>query len=255
MATYSPLRFLQSDELQTREKQRYARDGWIITNKLPIELILYTEKYLSGTPTKLCVLSPYERRVFPPTAFADRDQLFTYVIGKNGELVPLLMSYMFREQWKKIELGAIEYSSDGGHGEVQASNWDMRGVWLHNRMRIPLSIYFEGRLVAQMNAYDGMTYLGGSGSSVYYDYDREGIDIDTRLEVRFSTATHTYVFDIIVGDNQALSVFIGTITGGAIGPDPDNFIYKVDSPNVTGTTFYRPIGGYRSEMTNPSAPF
>nr|QBK86226.1 MAG: hypothetical protein LCMAC102_00200 [Marseillevirus LCMAC102] len=252
---YYRLRDTIDEVLRDRSVNQQRGDVWRIKNMLPTPLVLYWEKYLSGFPQKLCTIKPHEELTFQSNQFADRDQLYTYY-EYEGQKIPFLQPYMFRELWKTITLGSVEYSSMDGHLQTQASNWDMKGVWLHNRLAFPIDVYYKGNLAAQMYAYDGMNYLGGSASSVYFDNDREGLDFLDTLEFKYSLPNHKEdIFSATLDDIQCQSIYIGTVSGGMRGPAPDTFAYSVDRPVWTGITHYLPTGRYNSRMTNPLAPF
>lgn len=252
---YHHLRGQIGDVLREQSKVSQRNNSWVLKNKLPTQLVLYVEKYLSGDPIFFTELKPSQTIKFPPNTFADRDQLYTYV-RVNGRLIPFLQPYMFREIRKTIYLGGVEYSSNGGNNQVKALNWDIRGIWIHNKLPFPLNVYYKGNLVAQINGNIGNTYLGGGGSTLYFDNSREGIDFGDQIEFGYTIPGSTEKKIIAtIDDEQCLEMYIGTVFGNMWGPDPDNSVYRIDKPVWTGITYYRPVGRYNSVITNPYAPF
>jgi hypothetical protein len=253
---YHHLRGLNGDVFRAVSAANQAQTPWTIKNMLPSALELWVEKDLSDDPRPFTVMQPQETREFPPDTFADRDQLYTY-IRVGGKLFPFLRPYIFRDIWRTVHLGAVTYSSDGGHGEVQASHWNLRGIWLRNYLAFPLDVYYKGRLAVQLSAYNGIGYMGGGASEVYFDNDREGLNWGDEIEFSYSLPGRAgkNIFSVKIDDEQCLSMHIGVVSGGMWGPDPDNAVYRVDKPVHTGITFYVPAGGYRTRATNPLAPF
>ena len=253
---YHHLRGLNGDVLRAVSATNQSQSLWTIKNMLPNDLVLWVEKYLSEYPKYFTTIKAQETLKFPSNTFSNRDQLYTY-IRVGGRLYPFLQPYMFRDIWRTIRLGAVTYDSEDGHGIVQASNWDMRGVWIHNRLPFPLDIYYRGLLVAQVSGYNGIGYMGGGASSVYFDNSREGLDFNDEIEFRYSLpgVEGKKIFSVKIDDEQCMSMYVGVVSGGMWGPNPDNAVYRVDKPSYTGITFYVPISGYHSRPTNPRAPF
>jgi len=252
---YFHLRGTMDDVLRDRSARMQAGDEWTITNMLPTRLELWVEKRWSGDPKPFASIGPRETLKYSPSTFGNGDQLYTYYISENGK-IPFLRPYVFRDIWKNIRLGDVTYRSTDGHLQTQASNWDMRGVWLHNKTAVPLDIYYKGRLAAQVFANDNMNYLGGSASSVYFDNDRQGLDFMDTITIKYSLpGKSVYLYTIYLNDIQAQSINLGDVDGGIRGPDPDTFAYSVDRPVWTGITYYVPTGRYNTRATNPLAPF
>ena len=253
---YFNLRGQIGDVLRDQSAAAQSQSPWRIINMLPNTLVLWTEQYQSGDPKFFTEIKSRETLVYSPDQFSDRDQLYVYY-RYQGKLVPFMEPYMFRNIWKTIRVGAVTYSSEGGHGQVQASNWDLRGVWLNNCLPIPLDVYYRGRLAAQIGGYNGLSYMGGGASSLYFDNDREGLNFMDQITFKYSLPGDAgkYLFDVVIDDEQCLSMNIGVVSGGLWGPNPDNAVYRVDRPSYTGITYYLPIGRGNSVATNPYAPF
>ncbi len=250
--THNHLRSMNGDVQRQMAKISSRNHQWVLKNMLPSDLTLFCEKEGSGTPKFLTILNSHKTISFPPNTFADRDQLYVF-IKQDGKLILFTEPYMFREIWKNIVIGAATYNSDSGNGGVHATHWDMRGVWLNNFLRVPIDVYYKNSLVAQIGAYDGLTYHGGGSSSIYFDNSREGLDLGDKLVFRYNNGLR--MFDIVLDDEQALSIDIGKVSGGQWGPSPDNASYRLGNYSYTGITYYDSISGYTSRKTNPYAPY
>lgn len=251
------LRGTQDDILRQRSAQAQRLNKWVLINMLPNHLVIYHQPYLQEA-NYLTDLQSRQTLEYPYDKFGDRDVLYVFVRDESGKLHLFLEPYVMWNIWRMIQIGTVGYRSTDGHLQTQASNWDMRGVMLHNKTRFPLDVYYKGNLVAQMYAYDGMTYLGGSAASVYFDNDRQGLNFGDELTFRYSLpgeGNSKFLYSITLDDTQAQDIHIGDITGGIRGPDPDNAVYRVNEPVFTGITYYRPVGRYNSIATNPYAPF
>lgn len=253
---YRHLRGQNSDILQEVSAISQISVSWKIINMLPTKLVLWVEKYLSGEPKYFATIEPHAVLEYPPNTFSDQDQLYTY-INISGKLYPFLQPYTFREIWKTIRLGAATYSSEDGHAIVQSIHWAMRGVWIHNRIAYPLDVYYKGNLVAQVGGYNGIEYMGGGNSSVYFTNSREGLNLGDEIEFKYSLpgTEGKRLFSVILNDNSCVSIYVGVVSGGFRGPDPDNAVYRIDKPSYTGITYYENIDGYSTKATNPRAPF
>ena len=133
----------------------------------------------------------------------------------------------------------------------------MRGVWIHNRLAVQLDIQYHCILVAQVSGYNGIEYMGGGASSVYFDNSREGLNFNDEIEFQYSLPgiAGAKIFSVKIDDEQCMSMYVGVVSGGMWGPNPDNAVYRVNKPSYTGITFYIPIDGYHSRATNSRAAF
>ena len=177
--------------------------------------------------------------------------------GGKDELIPFMQPYTIQSWQKDIRLGAVTYDTTDGHNITQASNWDMRGIWIRNRLPFPLDVYYKGNLMTQVFSYNGLEYMGGGASTIYFDNDRRGLNFMDEITFRYSLPGEKgkVLFSVVLDDEMCNEMFVGVVSGGIRGPDPDNAIYRINEPSYTGITYYVPIGGYESRATNPYAPF
>ena len=153
---------------------------------------------------------------------------------------------------KDIRIGAVTYDTTDGHGILQTSNSDIRGITIKNCLPIPLDIYYKGNLIAQVFGYNGLGYKGGGASTIYFDNDRRGLNFMDEITFKYSLPGKEgkCLFSVILDDEMCNEMFVGVVSGGFLGPDPDNSIYSVDEPTYNGVTYYISNGNYESVATN-----
>lgn len=251
---YNRLRDTMDDVLRDRSRYKQRNDPWILTNMLPTKLKLYHSPQFTGKTLYLCGLRPHQTKVFPPKKFEDGDKLLVMYEGKEAEH-QIMPTHTFQSQWKRLRLGDVLYRSWDGGRQYFTSYADLSGLMLHNHLLFPLNVYFKGNLIGQMTGYDGMTYLGGSGASLYVDNDRDGFRLGDQLTFGYSfPGNEETLFTVTLTDNHAYHVHIGKIGVGQPNPEPDTYAYSVNLPPQTGYTYYVPIGRYNSVPTNIAAP-
>jgi|GEM_PF-4033782 len=250
-----------SDELHyTSAAKQYTKE-WTIVNNLPTDLVMYVLRRFSNQVTRLGMIKSHGTVKFPAHYLKNNDKLAVFY--ENGSTKVLMMDKMVLKEWfKNITLGAVEYRSTDGHLQYQASNYDLAGVTIHNKLKVPINIYHNGNLVAQLYADDGMSYLGGSSSILYYSNSRQGLKFGDQLSFEYATddikSDSKFLFTVTIDDNQCQSIHVGVVSNGdppGEFANPDTFAYRIDEPVWTGITYYRPDGRYSSIQTNPYAPF
>lgn len=246
------------DELIKRQSSKSQQNkDWRLVNILPTNLEIWKQKNWDDKTTFVEKILGRETLIFPSHSFEEGDHLYVYFRTSSNTLIPFLEPYIVKGFLRDIKIGASVYRSTSGHLQVQASNWDMRGITLHNKIKVPLDVFYKGNLVAQLSANDGMSILGGSSSSLYFDNGREGLNFMDEISFSYSLPGlyDKEIFSIVLDDIHAQDVHLGVIQGGYNGPAPDTFAYSVNKPVWTGITYYVPTGRYNSRKTNPLAPF
>jgi hypothetical protein len=251
------------DEVMHRTSAVSQRnDNWRLVNMLPTDLDLWLEKRFEETTAFFESIKARETLIIDHWRIEDGDKLYVSFRTEDGRQIPFLEPYTFHDFSKTVNIGASVYRSTDGHLQTQASFWDMRGMWLENKIRVPLDIYYTPRkhglpirrLVAQVSANDGMNYMGGSSSSIYFDNNREGLNFGDELSFGYSVgSTPKILYTVVLNDNYIQKIQIGAIQGCCSPPEPDTFAYSVDEPVWTGITYYVPTGNYETRKTNPYA--
>lgn len=225
--------------------------SYILDNLTPssITLLKSTPEEENCYPKAFITLPPFSTKKVPVDALGEGYSLFVSTTSSRGN-IPLMERYVVREFRKHIRIGAVTYGSLGGRNEVVASNWDMRGVMIHNRLTVPLNVHYKGRLVAQMFGYSGTDYMGGSGSSLYFDNDREGLRMFDELLFSYTIDGKTYPYTkAVLNDVQAREIFVGVVSGGFWGPTNDSAVYRIDDSVYTGIDrFEQTAEQYRTQL-------
>jgi hypothetical protein len=244
---YERLGIQLGDIINSNVVEYKSQDKWILTNILPTKLELWTRKEFDSKTLFLTLINPRETLTFSPNKITNNEELYVYY-RYEGKLILFTESFTMRTLWKNIKIGAVTHSSTSGHGEVQVSNADISGIWIHNRMTFPIDIYYKNNLVAQIFGYTGLEYMGGGASSIYFDNDREGLNIMDQISFRYSLpgSQGKYLFTVTIDDQHCNEMFVGVVSGGDLGSNRDNSVYNVDKPNYTGITYYEQIGDYKS---------
>lgn len=226
-------------------------DSWIITNLLPLDLYIYIEKFCQTKPLHfLTVIKAKDTIVVNNDKLNEKDILRTYVLS-NSQFYQIMNKHIIKNYAKNIKLGDVGYHSLGGNSEFQASHPDMNGLYLRNRLCIPITVYYKGNLVAELGPYIGLSFMGGGNSDLYFDNDRSGIDFGDILTFKFNDKL---LYSIKIIDEQAQDLHIGIIRGNFNPRDPDNNIYRVNKNVYSGVTFFDKTCGYKTKPTNPSVP-
>jgi len=247
-----------SDILRLQTSYNRRNEPWYFINALPSRLTLFIQKHGEINLNFLTILEPHQIIKFDPTFFSEKDKIYTYYRLNTGKLIPFLESYKIILQSKTVKFGAVTYEHDGGSNSgTNAGFYDIKGIWLANKLPIPLDVYYKGDLVVQLYPYRGLNYLGGAASEVYFDNQRQGLNYLDTLEFKYSLpgASNKFLFNVILDDVKCTKMFIGTVSSSDESPYPDNAVYRIQEPNYVALTYFNPVGGGKSMMTNPSSPF
>jgi len=269
---YSRLNSTNSDRMRFESAAASKNIPWMFENYLPSKVYLYHIPQFTRLGYLLADLKPQEkikRYRSSGGVLKDGDTIEVFH-NLKGESFAFRMtpSYTLKANLKDIKIGTVTYSSAAGGRENTTSFSDISGVMIHNNLMFPLNIYYQPRnqgekpnMVAQVGAYDGMTYLGGGVSNVYFDNSREGLRIGDRLAFEYSIPEHTAnkysiesttkMFTITLTDNHIYHINVGVVNAGHDTHTPDTYAHNIDKPVLTGYTFYDNTGA----PSNPNAAF
>lgn len=243
--SYKQFEYKNDVSLDNYDSEQQILPLWEIRNGLPFEIYIYNIGSCSG-PTFITKIDPKQSELFGHGHFSEGDKIIACY--RSEFLRPLTVPYKISENYKKITIGASSYFSGSGHSEVQASNWDIRGVWLNNFLSIPLDIFYKGNLVARVFGYDGNTYLGGGSSSIYFDNDREGLNVGDTVDIYHSEYKGQKLFSLLINDEQFLNVDIGIIGEFKNRSNPDNSIYRIKDNNIVDINYYYTDNRYKTKV-------
>lgn len=200
---------------------------WSLTNLLPTEVLLYkTDDDKTIPPTFLVAIPPRQRILLPYNILSDGDVIYPYYKKAKKDVVAerLMDKYTIRSYYKDIRIGDVGYLTEGGGGEFQSLNHDISGIWIENKLPIPLALHYKGDLVMQLAGYDGKTYFGGSGAIAYFKGDTSnGVDYAGKVTVSYSlpgTETNPIVYTFTISDVNCKRIVIGIVNAGYQQPGP-----------------------------------
>lgn len=251
---YQTLSYQTSDLLRSSEARFKKNEPWYFINALPSTLVIYIKKYGSNDSRFLVSMGPRQTIKFESDTFDEKDKLYTYYRMDNGKLIPFLESYTIFLNSKTIKFGAVTYDFKKSYN---AGFFDIEGVWLCNKLPIPIDVYYNGNMVVQLFPHSDLSYLGGGSSETYFDNSGYGLNYLDKLEFSYSLPPpeNKKLFSITIDDVKCNKIFIGTVSSETGAPYPDNAVYRIQEPNYSALTYFDYIGNGTSIMTNPKSPF
>lgn len=209
---------------------------YLFHNKLPSDIIIYRERSFDKACKLdlLTSLAPFEKKYIDPKKIDDKDRLVA--CHKIGDKVyPVMEPYTSRSFQRHILFGTAVCET--GYKSYSGVN-DMSGVWLHNCIRIPLFVYYQGDIVAKIQAYDGKSYKGGSAASLFFTNNAMGLKVGSEISFSYALKKPSRSFKVMITNENITDIFLGKISGGEDEIFSDNAIYRVNSPNILGIKYY-----------------
>ena len=219
---YSHLKAQPGDYLRGVSTITQSKDQWIFKSNLPTTIHLFVSNERVEMK-KITTIPPLAKISFDANTFSDGDTIHTYYIPTHDpkSLVMLMPPHTLHSFYKTVTLGGVTYTTDQGHGEYQSSSKDLSGIWLENKLAIPIVVYYEGLPVVALGQYNGLNYLGGGANVVLFKgYMDNGLNYGDQLtfaykgskgfDVNFLTAT--------ISDINCRRMFIGVTTSGYEDP-------------------------------------
>ena len=264
---YRRLAGLVGDELRHASVVAQTNVIWKFNNKLPSDFHLYMKPgstlMVNDVVYGLGKLPANGTLKFAADTFKTGDLLIVlfkhldqHDLAAGYKNYQAMQSYSLREFQKEINIGDVVYTGNSLTPSIGLSPFNpIPGIWIHNELLFPLNIYYGGNLVSQIGAYDGMTYMGGSRASIWFDNQRQGLGFEAPLTLAYSIPESEggaeLLFTVFLYDNKMRNIYIGVINGNPDGPPPDTVAYSIDKPVHTGITFYTPTGNSQTRATNP----
>lgn len=243
------LRSMNSDFRQMFERRAAVGKNWSVRNRLPSDLVLWKSSP-TGAREHVTEILANSSISLPAGTFAEGDTLIPYA-RYDDVLYPFLEPLLLKPWGRDIVIGDTRFSIGEGRGIVRASNWDMRGVWLHNHLSIPLNVHYKGNLVVQLHPYDGLGYMAGGAANVYFNNSGQGLNRGDVLSFTYADGSNKKLYDTVLSNVQANNIHIGLVTSIIREPDPFNGVYNVDIPTHSGISFFHPVTQGVSLVQNP----
>lgn len=220
-AQYARIESYPSDISQKMSAFAQANDRWTFINRLPFDVELRGVPVFTTNELVIAKIPAYKNistKIYANgTPLSDSDVLYV----KNDKGVLLMPSYVLRDIWKRVDIGASSYDPlPGGYsGYVGgfAPDSSITGIYVHNYFLFPVDIYYRGQMIAQVHGYDnvGPSMLGGSKSVVYINYSWDGFRLGDIITFKISGTS------IILYEVQLMDLFQKDIQLGVINSAHD----------------------------------
>lgn len=168
--------------------------------------------------------------------------------GEKGPEYEILEPIGLVDDAKTIRLGDVVYE-EKTNTLVQRSHSDISGIRVHNKVGIPVRIYYKGLRLALVHRNDGTGFQSGSSGTVYLNNDNQGFNIGDKLDLRFVFSAKTSTpgredgtmeipwCTVDIADNYMSDMYIGVINQHVTQPIQDMFSYRAGSPNFSGLKY------------------
>lgn len=145
---------------------------------------------------------------------------------------------------RNVRIGDV-VSEDKDASLTQRTHTDITGFRVHNRLVIPICIYYKNMKIGRIAGDDGTDApFSGTPGSVYLNNDRNGFKLGDILEIR-SEINNIKYGEITIHDNYISDIYIGVITQHFVPTIQDMYSYRIDSPNAGGIKYFEPKVAYQ----------
>jgi hypothetical protein len=238
------------DADQSQRAELLCGEPWTFVNLLPFQVNVYVY-----TPTKTDLIGAVNPngKIVTTKSRSGMELENGYEIhvlyqpscdGTGPEFEILRPQFLFDDS-RTVRLG------DAVH-QVKTTTWtqrthtDIPGIRFHNRVSMPLDIYYKGNRIGSMAGDDGTDAPhSGTPGSVYLTNDNFGFRIGDELGFVFSYTGQPYCTVKLI-DNYMSDLYIGVIMQHYVPTLMDMYSYRVDEPNVTGLRYFDQVTGYQS---------
>jgi hypothetical protein len=247
--------YVSFDANQSQSAEILRGQPWAFINLLPVRVNVYVY-----TPVKTDLIGSIEpnSKIMAATSASGMPLEKDYEIhvlyqplGDCGPEFEILRPEFLFDDSRMVRIG------DAMH-EVKTTTWtqrshtDIPGIRVHNRLTIPLDIYYHGNKIGAMGGDDGTNSpMSGSPGSVYLTNDNNGFRIGDELGFVFHYNGAKYCV-VKINDNYMSDLYIGLINQHFVPTLADMYSYRVDAPNITGLSYFDQTTGYQSK---PSSRF
>lgn len=182
-----------------------SRTYWDVINLLPIDIKVYVSK--NQSPLKLLkILVSKATHSLKSSELVEGDVLHVMYRG-----VKICDPHVVKYLHKRIFIGSSTHSSGAGRLQYQTPlGNDLAAITIHNKLYIPIEIWYNDNRVAVLTANDNVGYLGGGGSSLLFDNARQGVNIGDKITFKMRTGKEIY--SVYITDVQLLEMYFGVTT-------------------------------------------
>lgn len=216
LAPYAKLDEVSSDAEQ-KFSAKYQKDHrWTFLNKLPFRVSLFGNPVYTSNQLLIGHIGAYKSLSTSTYANGTRlnEQDVLYVKNEQGKL--LMASYVLKDFWKTIAIGAVTYDPlpTGTNQFISGFNPDdgITGINIHNMFLFPVDVYYQGKLHARVHGYDNMgpSKMGGSKSVVYINNSWDGFRMGDVLTFKVN-GTDTILYEVELIDQYQKDIYLGEI--------------------------------------------
>lgn len=189
--------------------------------------------------------------------------------GDSGPEYEILEPINLVDDAKIIRIGDVVYEAKT-NTLVQRSHSDITGIRIHNKVGIPVRIYYKGLRLALVHRNDGTGFQAGSSGTVYLNNDSRGFNIGDKLDLKFVFNKKDSDVDlpegdlnskertidipwctITIDDNYMSDMHIGVINQHVTHPIQDMFSYRTGTSNFSGLKYLTGNKAYESVWSPP----
>lgn len=257
--TYKNLAF--DHDKQTRIA-RLKGQPWKFINMLPYRVKVYMKRPV--IVELIGIIEPHRNLVVSKTTkgtpLQENDSIHVLrpVMDKGvmKEYEILRPVFLFTDS-REVKIGDI-MSEDRVSNTNAVDIWhDIIGIRIHNRISMPIDVYYKSNRIAGIASDDGTDYMAGAPNSVYLNNERLGFEIGDELSFVFRHDGKKYATAKII-DNFTSDIILGVINQHFVPTRQDFYSYRIDEPNITGIKYYENVTGYSSignDQSKPQKPY
>ena len=223
---YTILSQQPSDYITGKLEQVHVDTPWYLVNFLPLPVKLCIKRL--QTLILLREMPPRSQARIAPGSIQQGDVLhvFTSPEGKDGPDYEIMRPATLRLTARVIRIGDVTYSDVHSGSRFTASGPDINSVRIHNRLTIPLSVFYNGGRIARVNGDDGLGYMAGSTNNVYVTNAGWGFKLGDEITFVMDFNKSKYVTATLT-DNYTTDIYVGMITQDTQVPYPDIASYNI----------------------------
>jgi len=188
-----------SDVMNENIRLSKLNKPWTITNNYPWEITVYIYDTITNNQDfHFKIGGKGSKLEFKSQSLRGGCVIIPYFLD-NGKLVQIAPHYVLNSMQKNIAIGNVVYTTEGGNGNTQASNYDTPGVTLVNKSTVPLIVVYNSydpnmlnssfgisndppgdtnsQSVLKLEGNLGMNLKGGGGNEIYFTNSGQGVNI------------------------------------------------------------------------------
>ncbi len=241
-----------SEDFGKDYRQNYlAGKPWIFNNKLPYPVNVYV--YRTDKTDLIGSIAPRSQisAIASKTGMVLRagDEIHVFWPDNHSKLYPkktlaskpveyeIARSVFLFDDSRTVNIGDIVYEDRVSTSPAVDIWHDIIGIRFHNHLSFPVDVYYQNLKIGAISGDDGTDYMAGSPNSVYLNNDRFGFKIGSEIKFVFAR-DNIELGTVKLLDNYVSDIIIGETTQHFVMARQDQFAYRINSPNITGLTYF-----------------